>query len=151
HGGPVVVHMGDPVSFQEIAVARAEVRRVADFYGITRAGRQLREEPVKCDKKSVGVRAESLELKDEGAGMVPEPLARGPKHEVVAQGGIEKPGVRVAGAPAVSRQIGEGWNGDVFPYLRTEVEVRRNLGGVESELAGCRRAVERMIQPDGPE
>jgi hypothetical protein len=83
--------------------------------------------------------------------VVPEPFARGPKHEVVAQGGVEKPGVRVAGAPAVSRQVGEGRNGDVFPYRRVEVEVRRNLGGVEGELAGCRRAIERVIQLDGLE
>lgn len=141
HGGPMIVYVSDRMSAKDVVIARAEDGGRSHFDRIGGAGWQLSEKLIELPEKDIRIEPPALKFEDEGAECLAQAIQGGLQDKIAKGPDIEKTRIGFASLRAVSRKVGIGGDGDLFPHLLTKSERVRHLFGVVGELLGAGRAI----------
>src|SRR5215831_19178100 len=123
HRGPVIIDVGHAVSFQHVAIAWSQEPRVANLRGVWRTARQLAEKMVERIQKRGGLRAPSLELKDERPELGPKTFLRRRKHEILKRADIQELWIGFPGLGTIAGMLRVSRDGQFLPHFGAEAKV----------------------------
>src|SRR6185503_10086355 len=93
--------------------------------------------------------APPLKLKNEWTEFRSQALMCWRPRQVSKRTRIEKSCIGFPSFGSIAGKIRKGRDSDLFPDLRTEAEIIRNLSRIVRELRGTGRAIEGVVDPDG--
>lgn len=148
HRGPVIIDVGHAVSFQHVAIAGSHESRVANLRGVLWTARQRAEKTVERIQKRGGLRAPSLELKDERPELGPEPFLRRREQEILKHTDIQEAWIGFPGLGTIAGMLRVSRDGQFLPHFGAEAKVLGHLVGIVGQLFRSGRSIERMIDAD---